>query len=174
MHNFLSFLQGMGEPLNNYTAVVEAIRVMIAPPFQLSPKKITVSTVFPLQSWYLFFFFSLSKLLRNSGTVAGITWSGVSYERSVKNGIFFWHSWDEIFKFYLSYCILLQVGIIPAIKKLQKDLPNLNLAVSLHAPIQDIRCQIMPAARAFPLGRLMDALREYQEKWLLNSPFDHF
>lgn len=91
---------GMGEPLNNYTAVVEAIQVMKAPPFQLSPKKITVSTV----------------------------------------------------------------GIIPAITKLQKDLPNLNLAVSLHAPIQDLRCQIMPAARAFPLGRLMDALREYQEK----------
>lgn len=37
--------QGMGEPLNNYSAVVEAIRVMTAPPFQLSPKKITVSTV---------------------------------------------------------------------------------------------------------------------------------
>ncbi|KZV17786.1 hypothetical protein F511_01595 [Dorcoceras hygrometricum] len=36
---------GMGEPLNNYSAVIEAIRVMTAPPFQLSPKKITVSTV---------------------------------------------------------------------------------------------------------------------------------
>jgi adenine C2-methylase RlmN of 23S rRNA A2503 and tRNA A37 len=35
----------MGEPLNNYTALVEAIRVMTAPPFQLSPKRITVSTV---------------------------------------------------------------------------------------------------------------------------------
>lgn len=91
---------GMGEPLNNYTALVEAIRVMTAPPFQLSPKRITVSTV----------------------------------------------------------------GIVHAITKLQSDLPNLNLAVSLHAPIQDIRCQIMPAARAFPLDRLMNALREYQKK----------
>ncbi|KAK4437981.1 Dual-specificity RNA methyltransferase RlmN [Sesamum alatum] len=89
---------GMGEPLNNYSAVVEAIRVMTAPPFQLSPKKITVSTV----------------------------------------------------------------GVIHAISKLQRDLPNLNLAVSLHAPVQDIRCQIMPAARAFPLERLMNTLREYQ------------
>lgn len=35
----------MGEPLNNYTALVEAIRVMTASPFHLSPKKITVSTV---------------------------------------------------------------------------------------------------------------------------------
>ncbi|XP_073034658.1 uncharacterized protein [Primulina eburnea] len=89
---------GMGEPLNNYSAVVEAIRVMTAPPFQLSPKKITISTV----------------------------------------------------------------GVIHAISKLHRDIPNLNLAVSLHAPVQEIRCQIMPAARAFPLERLMNALRDYQ------------
>ncbi|KAG6406675.1 hypothetical protein SASPL_134284 [Salvia splendens] len=89
---------GMGEPLNNYSAVVDAIRAMTAFPFQLSPKKITLSTV----------------------------------------------------------------GIIHGINKLQKDMPNLNLAVSLHAPVQEIRCQIMPAARAFPLERLMNALREYQ------------
>lgn len=37
--------QGMGEPFNNYTALVEAIRAMTAFPFQLSPRKITVSTV---------------------------------------------------------------------------------------------------------------------------------
>lgn len=35
----------MGEPLNNYTALVEAIRVMTGPPFHLSPKRITISTV---------------------------------------------------------------------------------------------------------------------------------
>ncbi|QHO44946.1 putative dual-specificity RNA methyltransferase RlmN [Arachis hypogaea] len=35
-------------------------------------------------------------------------------------------------------------------------------AVSLHAPAQDIRCQIMPAARAFPLQKLMASLQEYQ------------
>lgn len=91
---------GMGEPLNNYSALVDAIRVMTASPFQISPRKITVSTV----------------------------------------------------------------GIIHAITKLHNDIPNLNLAVSLHAPVQDIRCQIMPAARAFPLEKLMNALREYQKK----------
>ncbi|PQQ00528.1 hypothetical protein Pyn_31851 [Prunus yedoensis var. nudiflora] len=55
------------------------------------------------------------------------------------------------------------VGIIHAIKKLHIDLPGLNLAVSLHAPVQEIRCQIMPAARAFPLVKLMDTLQEYQK-----------
>ncbi|KQK23057.1 hypothetical protein BRADI_1g71000v3 [Brachypodium distachyon] len=91
---------GMGEPLNNYTAVVEAIHVLTGPPFQLSPKRITVSTV----------------------------------------------------------------GIIHSINKFNNDLPNINLAVSLHAPDQDIRCQIMPAARAFPLGKLMNALQSYQNE----------
>ncbi|KAG5070434.1 hypothetical protein JHK85_002811 [Glycine max] len=56
------------------------------------------------------------------------------------------------------------VGIIHAINKLHNDLSGLNLAVSLHAPAQDIRCQIMPAARAFPLGKLMDSLQDYQSK----------
>ena len=46
-------------------------------------------------------------------------------------------------------------------------MPNVNLAVSLHAPVQDIRCQIMPAARAFPLHKLMDALQEYQKNRFL-------
>ncbi|GJN30621.1 hypothetical protein PR202_gb18942 [Eleusine coracana subsp. coracana] len=36
---------GMGEPMNNYNALVEAIRVFTESPFQLSPKRITVSTV---------------------------------------------------------------------------------------------------------------------------------
>eukprot|EP00252_Welwitschia_mirabilis_P026472 TRINITY_DN869_c0_g1_i2.p1 TRINITY_DN869_c0_g1~~TRINITY_DN869_c0_g1_i2.p1 ORF type:complete len:326 (+),score=50.84 TRINITY_DN869_c0_g1_i2:107-1084(+) len=56
------------------------------------------------------------------------------------------------------------VGVIPGIKNLKNDLPHVNLAVSLHAPLQDIRCQIMPAARAFPLTKLMESLRAYQDQ----------
>lgn len=67
--------QGMGEPLNNYSAVVDAIRAMTAAPFQLSPRKITVSTVLTFYSlnssplilfWIVFLFInfvSSSKLL---------------------------------------------------------------------------------------------------------------
>ncbi|KAI3931892.1 hypothetical protein MKW98_012302 [Papaver atlanticum] len=91
---------GMGEPLNNYTNVVEAVRSMIGYPFQISPRKITVSTV----------------------------------------------------------------GIIPAIKKLHDDLPSVNLAVSLHAPDQKLRCQIMPTAASFSLDKLMDSLHVFQQK----------
>jgi len=45
-------MQGMGEPMNNYNALVEAIGVFTGSPFQLSPKRITVSTVSILN--YLF------------------------------------------------------------------------------------------------------------------------
>ncbi|WZZ42916.1 dual-specificity RNA methyltransferase RlmN [Brassica napus] len=90
---------GMGEPLNNYNAVVESVRAMLKQPFQLSPKRITISTV----------------------------------------------------------------GVVHAINKLHNDLPGISLAVSLHAPVQEIRCQIMPAARAFPLQKLMDALQAFQK-----------
>ncbi|MBA0682932.1 hypothetical protein Goari_024617, partial [Gossypium aridum] len=59
--------------------------------------------------------------------------------------------------------VVFMVGIIHAINKLHSDLPGLNLAVSLHAPVQEIRCQIMPSARAFPLEKLMTALQTYQK-----------
>lgn len=48
---FFFSCQGMGEPLNNYRALVEAIQVMTGPPFQLSPKRITVSTVSCLKTY---------------------------------------------------------------------------------------------------------------------------
>ena len=48
----LLYMQGMGEPMNNYNALVEAIGVFTGSPFQLSPKRITVSTVSILN--YLF------------------------------------------------------------------------------------------------------------------------
>jgi len=35
----------MGEPLNNYGALMEAIQIITGYPFQLSPKRITISTV---------------------------------------------------------------------------------------------------------------------------------
>ncbi|KAJ7541788.1 hypothetical protein O6H91_10G076800 [Diphasiastrum complanatum] len=89
---------GMGEPLNNYSAVIQAVRTMTGRCFGLSPNHITVSTV----------------------------------------------------------------GVVPRILSLAHDLPGIRLAVSVHAPTQELRCQIVPAARAFPLGKLVEALNSYQ------------
>jgi 23S rRNA (adenine2503-C2)-methyltransferase len=50
------------------------------------------------------------------------------------------------------------VGIVKNMYRLSDELPNVNLAFSLHAPNQDIRVKIVPAARSFPLWKLMDAV----------------
>ena len=54
-------------------------------------------------------------------------------------------------------------GIIPAIKRFALDFPQVSLAVSLHAPDDDIRCRTMPVARKYGYDELMKACREYTE-----------
>ena len=54
-------------------------------------------------------------------------------------------------------------GIIPKIKKFAKDFPQVNLAVSLHAPNQEIREKSMPAAKKYGYEDLIKACREYTE-----------
>jgi len=55
-------------------------------------------------------------------------------------------------------------GVIPGIRKFAEDAPQVNLAVSLHAPNQELRERTMPAARKYGYDELMDACREYTEK----------
>ncbi len=50
------------------------------------------------------------------------------------------------------------VGIVDKIRKLTEDLPEVNLAVSLHAPNQDMRTSIVPSAKRYPIEELIDAL----------------
>ncbi|RHY82939.1 hypothetical protein DYB31_015014 [Aphanomyces astaci] len=87
---------GMGEPLNNYDAVLAAIRAM-TDVFGLAPKYITLSTV----------------------------------------------------------------GVIHRIRQLKEDAPLVRLALSLHAPTQDLRVQIVPTAKAYPLDKLMLAIDDH-------------
>jgi adenine C2-methylase RlmN of 23S rRNA A2503 and tRNA A37 len=54
------------------------------------------------------------------------------------------------------------VGVIPRLAQLAEDLPGVSLALSLHAPSQELRQQIVPSARAYKLDRLMDAVAAYQ------------
>ena len=50
------------------------------------------------------------------------------------------------------------VGVIGNMHKLTADMPNISLALSLHAPTQEIREIIVPTAKAHPLPRLLEAL----------------
>ncbi|ETO22485.1 hypothetical protein RFI_14714, partial [Reticulomyxa filosa] len=53
------------------------------------------------------------------------------------------------------------VGVIPKIRTLATQFPHVNLALSLHAPNQEIRCKIVPSAKAYPMDKLMHALKYY-------------
>ena len=50
------------------------------------------------------------------------------------------------------------VGVTPKIRKFTEDMPELALALSLHAPNQSARSAIVPAAKAYPIEGLIDAL----------------
>ncbi|MFZ6015210.1 MAG: 23S rRNA (adenine(2503)-C(2))-methyltransferase RlmN [Patescibacteria group bacterium] len=54
-------------------------------------------------------------------------------------------------------------GIIPGINRLMKECPQVNLAISLHAPNQVLRDRIMPVSKAYPLKKLMNTLKVYAD-----------
>jgi 23S rRNA (adenine2503-C2)-methyltransferase len=92
-------MMGMGEPLNNFDPVVDAMSVMLDDlAYGLSRRRVTLSTS----------------------------------------------------------------GVVPHIRKLKDALP-VALAVSLHAPNDAIRSRIMPINDAYPIGKLLEACRDYLE-----------
>ena len=92
-------MMGMGEPLQNYGALVPALRVMLDDHgYGLSRRRVTVSTS----------------------------------------------------------------GVVPMMDRLREDCP-VALAVSLHAPSDVLRDELVPLNRKYPLGELMAACKRYLE-----------
>jgi 23S rRNA (adenine2503-C2)-methyltransferase len=92
-------MMGMGEPLNNFEPVVDAMTIMLDDhAYGLSRRRVTLSTS----------------------------------------------------------------GVVPNIRKLKEALP-VALAVSLHAPNDELRSRIMPINQAYPISELLDACRDYLE-----------
>jgi len=56
------------------------------------------------------------------------------------------------------------VGIIPGIKRLQKEFPSINLGLSLHSPFPDQRFGLMPITKVYPIADVMLALKNYVEE----------
>lgn len=97
-------MMGMGEPLQNYAALVPALRVMLdVHGYGLSRRRVTVSTS----------------------------------------------------------------GVVPMMDRLAQDCP-VALAVSLHAPTDSIRDELVPLNRKYPLGELLSAC----ERYLARAPRD--
>ena len=92
-------MMGMGEPLQNYSALVPALRVMLDDhAYGLSRRRVTVSTS----------------------------------------------------------------GVVPMMDKLGQDCP-VALAVSLHAPNDALRDDLVPLNRKYPIAELLDACKRYLE-----------
>ncbi len=90
-------MMGMGEPLQNYTALVPALRAMLDDHgYGLSRRRVTVSTS----------------------------------------------------------------GVVPMIERLMADCP-VALAVSLHAPCDELRNELVPINRKYPLNELLQACSAY-------------
>ncbi|MDC8783655.1 23S rRNA (adenine(2503)-C(2))-methyltransferase RlmN [Roseateles koreensis] len=93
-------MMGMGEPLQNYSALVPALRMMLDDHgYGLSRRRVTVSTS----------------------------------------------------------------GVVPMIDRLRDDCP-VALAVSLHAPTDPLRDQLVPLNKKYPIAELLEACRRYLDK----------
>jgi len=55
-------------------------------------------------------------------------------------------------------------GWVPGIEALAEEPLPLRLALSLHAPTDELREQLMPVTRRFPVARLMQACRGYRDR----------
>merc|ERR1719350_1498669 len=53
------------------------------------------------------------------------------------------------------------VGIVPMMRRLMEELPKINLALSLHAPTQELRQRIVPVAKSWRIPELMGVIDEY-------------
>ncbi|TME76593.1 MAG: 23S rRNA (adenine(2503)-C(2))-methyltransferase RlmN [Chloroflexi bacterium] len=92
---------GMGEPLNNYAAVVGAIRRWAGPDtLNFSPRRVTISTI----------------------------------------------------------------GLVPFIERLGAEGLPVNLAISLHAPDDELRTSMIPVNRKYPIAAIVGAARAHAER----------
>jgi sorting nexin-8 len=53
------------------------------------------------------------------------------------------------------------VGLVPKIYKMIEDMPMISLALSLHAPDQELRERIVPTAKAYQIEKILQAAFDF-------------
>jgi 23S rRNA (adenine2503-C2)-methyltransferase len=53
------------------------------------------------------------------------------------------------------------VGIVEGIERMASDMPQINLAISLHASNDELRQKLIPINKKYPLARIMAAAKDY-------------
>src|SRR2546425_4434883 len=66
------------------------------------------------------------------------------------------------------------VGLVPAIRKLSQEALQVNLAISLHAPTDELRSRTMPVNRKYPLRELLAACEDYIAATKRQGTFEYF
>ena len=64
-------------------------------------------------------------------------------------------------------------GLVDGIRKLMKEKLQITLAISLHAPNDDIRQQTMPVARRYSMDELLPACRDYFQETKRRITFEY-
>jgi 23S rRNA (adenine2503-C2)-methyltransferase len=64
-------------------------------------------------------------------------------------------------------------GIIPKIYQFADEKLQVNLSISLHAPNDELRTQLMPINKAYPLEELMKACKYYVDKTRRRITFEY-
>lgn len=55
-------------------------------------------------------------------------------------------------------------GVVPGIERLADEDTGVRLAISLHAPEDELRSRLIPLNRRYPLGRLIPAAKRFAER----------
>lgn len=71
---------------------------------------------------------------------------------------------EEKFNFGSRRMSVSTAGIIEGIKKFSSEKMQMNLAISLHAPVDSLREQLMPIGKKYPIGPIIKAVDEYIRK----------
>jgi 23S rRNA (adenine2503-C2)-methyltransferase len=79
----------------------------------------------------------------------------------------------ETFNIGARHISISTIGIIPGIQNLAKEKLQLNLAISLHAPNDQIRSKIIPINTKYSVQNLIDAVGDYLKKTKRQVMFEY-
>ena len=65
------------------------------------------------------------------------------------------------------------VGLVPGILRLAEEPLQVNLAISLHAPNDEMRLRTMPVTRKYPIAAILDACRTYAARTNRQVTFEY-
>jgi 23S rRNA (adenine2503-C2)-methyltransferase len=65
------------------------------------------------------------------------------------------------------------VGLVPGIRRLAEERLPINLAISLHAPDDELRSALMPVNKRYPIAELLAATRDYIDRTHRRVSFEY-